>query len=173
MGVGQDERMPTTRSDDTLIDVVRILVLLQGGIAVVSTIEVLVVGAVLGAPLVQVFLLTGGGALLTLSLAAGLVRRSRRARRLVVVLEVLWLIAATIDLLLSVFMARRGLELVPILTRIALPYAIFRLLRRPHMREAFGVRQSRRRRRKARRNDERHSEDAQEHAAAALEMSPV
>ena len=87
-----------------------------------------------------------------LALLIGIRRRWRRARTVTVSLQVLWLVGATLDLLLAAFLARRGLELVPTLTRIVLPFALFRIMRKPQVREAFGARPSRRNRRKARRS---------------------
>lgn len=123
------------RNDDSLVEVVRILVFVQVIVAAVTALEGLVVGAFMGAP--GPGLVTGVAAVLTAVLYTRLRRRSPRARRWLVRFQVGWMFFATIDLLLAVFLARRGLELVPILTRFVLPYAIFRILRKPHVRAEF------------------------------------
>jgi hypothetical protein len=138
------------RPADELIDVARLLVFVQGMVGFVAAFEVGVVAVATGGLLLPAFLLTAVGAVATLALASGIRRRRRRARTAVVTLQVFWLIGAAIDLLLAVFLARRGLEIVPLLTRIVLPVALFRVLRRPHVRAAFGAKPSRRRRRAAR-----------------------
>lgn len=65
-----------------------------------------------------------------LLLTAGLDRRSYLARRLVIVGEVLVVLAALVDLALSVFLAQAPLDPVPLLTRLVLPVAVIALLRR-------------------------------------------
>lgn len=139
------------RPADELIEVARILVFVQGMVALVAAFEVGVVAAATGGLLLPAFLLTALGAIATLALASGIRRRRRRARTAVVTIQVFWLIGAGIDLLLAVFLARRGLEIVPLLTRIVLPIALFRILRRPHVRAVFGAKPGRRARRAARR----------------------
>jgi hypothetical protein len=140
-----------TRSTDELIDLVRVLILVQGVVGFVATIEVGIVAAATGGLVLPSFLLTALGAGLTLGLVVGIRRRNRRARTAAITLQVLWLLGATIDLLLAAFLARRGLEIVPTLTRIVLPIAVFRILRHPRVRSAFGARPSRRQRRQVRR----------------------
>ncbi len=135
------------RPADELIELAAVLVFVQGVVALVATIEVGIVTAAMGGLTLVAFVLTGMGAMLTLLMPRGLRRRSRRARRTVVVLQILWLISATIDVLLALLLARRGLEPVPTLTRIVLPISLWRLLRRPQVRAAFGVKPARRQRR--------------------------
>ena len=132
------------------MEILRVLLLIQGAIAFVSTLEGLVMAAAQGFLTAPVVLASACGAVLTLYLAARVGRRGRAVRRLILGLQLGWLLFATIDLFLTLAMAQRTLELVPIMTRIVLPVAIFRMLRRPRARDAFGVRQSRRTRRKAR-----------------------
>lgn len=139
-------------TDQSILGVIRILVLVQGAVALVAALEVTAVGMLMGAPLALLILAGIAAAMLTLALVTGIARRSRRARRVLLILEVLWLIAAAVDLLLSLFLARRGFGLVPLMTRIALPYSIFRLLRRPHVRREFGLAPTRRQRKKAARS---------------------
>jgi len=125
---------PTTTS----VDVARVLVLIQASIAVLSLIEVTVMGAS-GAPLGPIILLNLAFAVGLLLLTRGVGRRSRRARRVLLAVEVTILVLAAVDLLLSLLLAHRPLELVPTITRIALPYAVFRILRTPAARAEFGL----------------------------------
>ena len=127
------ERLP--RDDDSLFEIVRILVFLQVAIATVTAIEALLVGAFMGAPGPGV--VTGAAALTTGVFYVGLGRRSPRSRKWLVRFQVGWIFFGVVDLLLAIFLARRGLELVPILTRFVLPYAIFRILRKPSIRAEF------------------------------------
>lgn len=141
-------RRPRQPVPGSAVDVARALLVVQGAVAATAALEV-AVWAAFGMPVGVPVLLTGGAALLTLALAAGVGRRSRLARRLVILAEVAWVALALVDMALAVALARRGLELVPVLTRILLPLAVVRLLRRPGSRREFGVRLSRRQRRRA------------------------
>ena len=123
------------RDDNSLLEIVRILVFVQVVIAIVTAIEALLVGTLMGAPGPGV--VTGAAALMTSVFYVGLRRRSPRSRKWLVRFQVGWIVFGTIDLLLAIFLARRGLELVPLLTRFVLPYAIFRILRKPHVRAEF------------------------------------
>lgn len=124
---------------DTRVDVVRILLLLQGGMAVTATIEVFVVGAATGFFIAPLMLLTLVAAVVTLWTARGVRLRSRRARRITFWAEGTILAFAVIDLALAIFLARRGLALVPTVTRVVLPIAIMRTLRRPQVKTEFGI----------------------------------
>jgi hypothetical protein len=135
------------RPADELIDLAAVLVFVQGMVALVATVEIGIVTAAMGGLTMAAFVLTGLATVVTLVLPRGLRRRSRRARKTVVVLQSLWLVSAAIDLLLAIFLARRGLEPVPTITRIVIPIAVFRILRRAQVRAAFGVKPSRRDRR--------------------------
>lgn len=123
----------------TRVDVVRILLLIQGGIAVTSTLEVFIVGAFTGFFIAPLMLLTLVATIVTLWAARGVRLRSRRARRITFWAEGTILVFALIDLLLAILLARRGLALVPTVTRIVFPIAIMHTLRRPQVREEFGI----------------------------------
>ncbi len=133
------KRHDISDSDSSLIEVVRILVLLQGAIALTSALEAAILGAAFAGPATLSLVLTAGGALLTLGMAAALGRRARWSRRLVIWLEIGWVLAAVVDLALAVFLARRPLEPVAILSRLVLPLAIVYVLRRPAVRAAFAA----------------------------------
>ena len=129
-----------------LLDVVRVLLLMQGAIATVSTVEALVGSAAFGAPISAVVVLSCIGAVVTLWCAARIGNGSRRVRKLVIIAELTWLTFAGFDLALSLLLTQTPLELVPTLTRIVLPVAVIVLLRRPQVRGRFGVTTRRERR---------------------------
>ena len=141
--------------DTSLLGVVRILLLIQGGIAALSTLEVSVAGVALGPAVAPLILLNLLAAVLVLTAARGVSRRSRRSRRLAITLEWVVLTFSLVDLLLAVFLAQRGLELVPLMTRVALPIAVIRLLRKREIRAEFGLGPTRRQRRKERKAAQR------------------
>ena len=128
-----------TMNDDSPVDIARLLIFVQGAIAVTMTLEAAIGGLLAGPAVVFVVVPTLVAAILTLWLARSVGRRSRRARRLVVIIEVMVVLLALVDLLLAIVLAQRSLELVPILTRLVLPLAIIRLLRRPVSRMEFGM----------------------------------
>jgi hypothetical protein len=115
-----------------MVELVRVLVLLQGGFALLSTVEILVAGlstTSLG-PLGPSVLLTAATTGATFALVAGLGRRSHVARWLVMAGEAAVIVSALVDLGLAVFLAGTALGLVPTLTRLALPTLVIVLLRR-------------------------------------------
>ncbi len=89
-----------------------------------------------GAPLAFPLAASCGLTAATLVAAGRLSRNGRRTRRVVILLESMWLAGAAIDVGLSVALAHRGLELVPSLTRIVIPVGIIVLLTRPPVRAA-------------------------------------
>ena len=122
----------------TLVDVVRILVLIQAAIATVTVIEV-GVWAASGSPLGPIVLLNLAFATGLLYLTSGIRKRSCRARKTLLWIEVTVIVFAVIDLILSLLLAQRLLELVPLMTRLALPFAVFRMLRKLNVRAEFGI----------------------------------
>lgn len=107
----------------------RTLLLVQAGIIAMSVVESSVVGAaspnMVSLALVNVIALAW-----TLLLRRALGRGSERARRWIRRIELAWMITAVIDIGFSLALAQR-LELVPIATRLVLPWAIRRLTRTP------------------------------------------
>lgn len=132
----QPTALPTQSGDDGLLVLTRALLLVQVGVIVTATIESLVVGAA-SANLVALPALNGGFAVWTMFLMRGLGRESARARRWVMRLQVGWLGLAAIDLALAGMLADRGLEPVPVVTRMLIPLLIIRLLRAPDPRQRF------------------------------------
>lgn len=106
------------------------LVILQGGILVLSTIEALFVNALFGFSLVIVLLLTAGGAILTLRTARGLRLRKRWARRVTLVAEWFILVTGILEVGATVVLPGASTGIVPILTRIVIPVAVLIFIRR-------------------------------------------
>lgn len=128
------------KTNDSLVDVIRILLLVEAGIAVVMSLEALA-SILFAGPLAIVTVVLGATAAITMLLVArGVERRSRTARKLALVVQVGIILVAVIDTVLAIIIAQRGLELVPFLTRMVLPGAIFVLLRKDLVRTVFGVR---------------------------------
>lgn len=125
----------TTRTT-TQTDVAATLVFMQGAVAVLSTVEAAVVAAVGLAPPTNL-MLTAATAALYLFLARKLRTRSSKARRATLVVEGLMVTWALIDLALALFIAHTGLGLVATITRLVLPIAVFRVLRRPAPKQEF------------------------------------
>jgi hypothetical protein len=110
------------------LDVVRVLLLLQGAVLLATALEALLFGiAFMGAPGLP-FLLSGGAA------AAVLLGRARlgpdRDARLLLAVEGLILVTFGIDTALAFFITHGAPPAVAILTRFALPIAVLALLRR-------------------------------------------
>lgn len=149
-GYRMEATHPAPAMDTSVLGVVRILLLIQGGIAVLSTLEVAIAGFAVGPAVVPLVLLNVLAAILTFVAARGVARRSRRSRRLAISLEWIVVAFAILDLLLALLLAKRSLELVPVLTRLVLPLAVVRTLRRREIRAEFGLGPTRRQRRKDR-----------------------
>ncbi len=126
-----------TNKQPTSVDIVAVLLLMQAGIASVSTLEALVSTLAFGPSGALLVLLNGALAVGLVLAAGGLRRRSDGARRFARVMQVGFLIWAAFDMALALALADRTLELVPIVTRIIVPVAIFRLLKRPQVRAEF------------------------------------
>ncbi len=111
-----------------LLDVVRVLLLLQGAVLLATTLEALLFGIAFtgmpGAP----FLLSGASALAVLVGRARL--RPDRNARVVYAVEGVVLVTFAIDTALALFIAHAAPPVVAILTRFALPVAVIALLRR-------------------------------------------
>jgi hypothetical protein len=122
--------------DPGVVEIVRVLLLMQAGFALLSTVGALAVGLFTGtlAPLQPTLAVSAGAAVAALILSARLGRRSWRARRLVMVGECLVLAGALVDLTLSLAIVHEPLGLVPVLTRIVVPVAVLVLLRRQRAR---------------------------------------
>jgi hypothetical protein len=120
-----------------IVEVIRVLVLLQGAALVVSTLEALVFLGFAGPTGVPTVVLTGLAALVTFAVAAGLGRRSARARRITLFAEGAIAAIALIDLALSLLMTGEPLPLVSTIARLVLPLAVIAVLRDAAVRASF------------------------------------
>ena len=118
------------------LELARILLIVQGALGTMASVETLIVMVATGAPLAFPLAASCGLTAATLVAAGRLSRNGRGTRRLVILLESMWLAGAAIDVGLSIALAHRGLELVPSLTRIVMPVGIIVLLTRPPVRAA-------------------------------------
>lgn len=116
-------------SDPGRLHLVRSLLLVQAAIIATSVVESLVVGAA-SPNLVSLALVNALALAVTLLLRRGLGAGSERARRWVRRVELGWMVLGVVDLGLAVALAHR-IELVPIVTRLVLPWLIRRLTRTP------------------------------------------
>lgn len=120
----------TTTGPGDLLDVLRVLLLLQAALFLVAAIEGLVFQAFFGPTALgsgALSLLVGGGLLVA---RARLGRLARRGRRLLVGFEGFVLTIAVLETALALVMAGQLLGLVPAITRGLLPIAIVVLVRR-------------------------------------------
>lgn len=127
---------PRWNPDPGVCELVRVLLVLQGALALLSTLSTALTGMVTGTlPLLLVAVaINGFVAGLVLLLAGRIGRGSQRARRVVVVGEAFVLLSALIDLLLAIATAGKSLDLVSMVTRLAVPLAVIVLLRRSRAR---------------------------------------
>lgn len=135
----------TRGADRGLVEVAASLLLLQGSFTLLNALEAGLSGLVSGTwpVLLPAIGVNAAATALVLAVAAGLRRRSRRARRLALLVECLTLLIAAVDLGLSVALAREPFDLMPTVTRIVLPVVVIVLLRRPSVRATFPARPAR------------------------------
>ena len=129
-----DTRPTDSRPDESQqqswLEIVWALVVLQGAFLVLASIESLVVNAVFGFGLLSVVVLTVAGAVLTLRTARGLRERKRWARRLTLVAEWFVLAFGTIEVLATLALAGSFAGVVPLVTGILMPITILVFLRK-------------------------------------------
>lgn len=128
--------MDTPSPRSTLVDVAAILVFMQGALGVMSIVESGVATAAGFAPPTNL-LLTAILTIVLFAVARGLCHRSSRSRTWTLRIEALLVIWATVDLALALFLTHSGLGLVATVTRLIVPIAVFRMLRRPAIRIEF------------------------------------
>jgi len=121
-----------------ILELARVVVLLQGAILVATTLEALVWAGFFGPTAGPSIVLSGGAAALTLAAAWALGRPAGRlvrlARRWTLIAETGVIAVALIDLGLAFAIAGAPFGLVPALTRLAIPVAVIVLLSRPTVR---------------------------------------
>lgn len=132
------ERTTTGLSGD-LVEVARVLVLMQGAVLVATAIEAAIFGLAFGPAAGPAFLFSACAAVLTLATARGLGRRRRWARRVTIVAEAAIFAGALLELGLSLLVLGAGIGLVPILTRLVVPVVVIAALRSPAARASFGA----------------------------------
>ena len=120
----------TRRPADDLLEVARVLLLLQGAILVATTIEALVWAIVFPGASGSPVLMSGASAVVILVARTRLRTDRRWARRLVYFVEGLILLTAAINVVIGLALAHALPPMVALLTQIALPIAVIALLRR-------------------------------------------
>jgi len=119
----------TRRPTDELLDVARVLLLLQGAVLIATTIEALFWTLVFPGAAGTPFLMTSVTALLVLVAGARLREDRSRTRRIVYGVEVVILVNLLIDLALAVVITGHVPPIVALLTRFVLPLSVIALLR--------------------------------------------
>lgn len=117
-----------SRPADDLLDVARVLLLLQGAILVATTIEALFWGAAFGAG--GAVLISGAAAVVILVARSRLRAERRWPRRLISVIEGLIVALFTVDIALALALTHALPPVVALLTQLVLPVAVITLLRR-------------------------------------------
>lgn len=119
----------TRRPADELLDLVRVLLLLQGSILVATTIEALIWGVIF--PGGGTAVLMSGVSAVVILVARTRLRADRRwARRLVYVVEGVTLAAVAVDIALAIALTHAFPPVVALLTQLVLPLSVVTLLRR-------------------------------------------
>lgn len=117
------------RHADELLDVVRVLLLLQGSILIATTVEAGIWGAAFRTGLAPA-IFSGLVALALLVARARLAPDRRTARRVVFIVEGVLVATLLIDTALALLIRGAVPPIVAILTRLAIPLAVVVLLRR-------------------------------------------
>lgn len=123
---GMKERQPA----DDLLDVVRVLLLLQGAILIATTIEAIVWGTLFSGAPGAAALMSAGAAGIVLIARLRVRPDRRRLRRLVYVVESVILATFVIDAALAIALAHALPPVAAIFTDCALPFSVVFLLRR-------------------------------------------
>jgi hypothetical protein len=131
MGGVEDGRMHMTRhTADDLLDVVRVLLLVQAAILVATTIEAFLWSIAFAGAAGPAFLVTATMAL-TLAVARARLGTDRRwTKRLVYIIEGVLLVTLAIDTAIAIGLTGTVPPVVAVLTRFVLPLSVIALLRR-------------------------------------------
>ncbi len=122
--------MNERQAADDLVDVVRVLLLLQGAILIAATIEATVWGVLFAGGAGVPTLMSGVAAAILLIARLRVRPDRRRIRRLVYVVECLILATFMIDAALAIALAHALPPVAAVLTNCVLPFAVVWLLRR-------------------------------------------
>lgn len=119
----------TRRPADDVLDLARVLLLLQGSILVATTIEALIWGMAFAGAAAAPLLLSGGAAVAILVARARLRADRRWTRRLVYGVQGFTLAFLALDLALAIVLTGTPPPAVALLTRFVLPVSVIYLLR--------------------------------------------
>jgi hypothetical protein len=126
---GADVRpVMATRGRAELLDVVRVLLLVQAAILLANTIEAFVFGLAFSGGLTPTIVMTAASAFAVLGSRARLSTDAGRGRRALVIVEGVIIASLAIDTALALFLTHHAVPLVAVLTRFALPVAVLALL---------------------------------------------
>jgi len=117
------------RPADELLDVARVLLLLQGSILVATTIESLIWGVAFAGAAAAPLLLSGAAAVLILVSRARLRADRRWTRKLVYGVQGFTLVFLALDLALAIALTGTPPPAVALLTRFVLPVSVIYLVR--------------------------------------------
>lgn len=120
-------RAQASRSD--LLDVVRVLLLLQGAILIANTLEAALFAVAFSGGLTPTVVFTFAAAVAVL-VARARMDASARARRALYIVEAIVLVMLAIDTALSLIITHQSVPPVTVLTRFVLPAAVIALVGR-------------------------------------------
>jgi hypothetical protein len=120
---------PRRATPTELLEVVRVLLVVQGAMALLTTIETAAFLALQGTSSPGV-LVPGLAAVVTFILAARIGRGGPASRRLVIALELSILAVGGVNVVLAAFMARAFIGLMPAIAMFVLPLAVLGLVGR-------------------------------------------
>jgi hypothetical protein len=136
-GAGVDQTMRREPAD--LVEVARVLLLLQGAILVANTIEAGLFAVAFSAGVVPSVLATAIAAIAIFIGRARLGRGGRRSRRAIYVVEGVIITLLALDLVLALVLTHQTVPAMAVITRFALPVAVIALLGRIARAEQRGV----------------------------------
>ena len=113
-----------------VIDLVRVVLLLQGAILATAAVEAAFFSAVFGGASAPSALLTGIAALVVFIARARLGPARRRGRRALYLVEGAILLSFGVDVILTLLIARTSVPPVAVVTQFAIPVAVIWLLGR-------------------------------------------
>jgi hypothetical protein len=122
-----------------VIDLVRVVLLVQGAILATAAVEAAVFSAVFGGASSPSALLTGVAALVVFIARARLVPARRRSRRALYAVEILILLFFGVDVILTLMIARTTVPPLAVVTQFAMPVAVLWLLGRVSRADAVPV----------------------------------
>jgi len=119
-----------TRRQAELLEVVRVLLLVQAAILLANTVEAFVFGLAFSGGVTPTVILTAASALAVLVSRARIATTARGGRRALAIVEGVIIASLAIDTALALFLTHHAVPLVAVLTRFALPAAVLALLTR-------------------------------------------